>query len=331
LAPSLSNVQCSFTAPQDKAKGKKNKITPGPVLQYALDTDTPYNVVDSAANFRMEGWDLPCDGFDIGVVASFGYFIPDRIIARFPLGMINVHPSLLPKYRGAAPIQHALLNGDAETGCSIIRVHPTKMDGGDILSQSRTTIADTDTFASLYERLAEDGARQVMEVLQCMQGDARSLCPMLLPQAGAVVKAPKLERSRGEVCLRRMGAEDIHTTWRALHGFLPIFCRFRGLRVQLHQLAAPWTRRSDVDVLALMGTLGPEQSALVTRVGSVVFVGQEQQLLVRCGAGDWLPVERLQIQAKSVVDAYVFANAYIDQSIKRGSKGAFYSEKVVFE
>jgi methionyl-tRNA formyltransferase len=75
--------------------------------------------------------------YDLGVVVSFGYFIPKRIIDAFQQGAINVHPSLLPRFRGASPIQHAIMHGDIETGVSIIELHPHQFDAGRILSQSR--------------------------------------------------------------------------------------------------------------------------------------------------------------------------------------------------
>jgi hypothetical protein len=75
----------------------------------------------------------------------------------------------------------------------------------------------------------------------------------------------------------------------------------------------------------------PVKTASITRVGSLVYVGLERRLLVRCGAGDWLPVEQVQIQGKSVVSAAVFAQAYLDQGIRRADQSAFYSETVIFE
>ena len=75
--------------------------------------------------------------FDLGVVVSFGHKIPVELIQSLKYGAINMHPSLLPKYRGAAPIHHALLNNDKETGVSIIQVHPTKMDFGKIFLQKK--------------------------------------------------------------------------------------------------------------------------------------------------------------------------------------------------
>ncbi|RKP37881.1 formyl transferase, partial [Dimargaris cristalligena] len=78
--------------------------------------------------------------YDMGIVASFGSFIPRRIIEAFPLGMINVHPSLLPKYRGSTPIPTALLNEEPETGVTIQELHPRTIDAGKILLQGGLVI-----------------------------------------------------------------------------------------------------------------------------------------------------------------------------------------------
>lgn len=86
----------------------------------------------------LNDWHLPKDQqYDLGVVVSFGYFIPPHIISQFRFGAINVHPSLLPKYRGAAPIQHAIINGDHETGVTVQELDDKEFDAGRILAQER--------------------------------------------------------------------------------------------------------------------------------------------------------------------------------------------------
>ncbi len=84
----------------------------------------------------MTGWSMPSHvEADLGIVVSFGYRVPQRVIDAFPRGVLNLHPSLLPLYRGASPIQFSLLHGDRYTGVSLIDVHPTHIDGGHVLDQ----------------------------------------------------------------------------------------------------------------------------------------------------------------------------------------------------
>ncbi len=111
---------------------------------------------------RMESsWNI-----DFGIVISFGYFIPKRILSCFPRGIVNLHPSLLPKYRGAAPILHTLVNGDRIGGVSIIELHPERFDAGRILSQVAFPITLCNAFMlSMKKWLFKRELAQLVEVL----------------------------------------------------------------------------------------------------------------------------------------------------------------------
>ena len=99
--------------------------------------------------------------FDVGVVSSFGHLISSRIIKSCKLGMINVHGSLLPRWRGASPIQYAILNGDKITGITLMKIHPKRFDVGEIIFQQQFEIPSRETFKLLYENLAKIGAELV--------------------------------------------------------------------------------------------------------------------------------------------------------------------------
>ena len=103
-------------------------------------------------------------GADVAVLASYGKIIPESIINAFPCGIINIHPSLLPKYRGTTPIETALLNNDAETGVSVMRL-AKKMDAGNLIAQATVAITPETTKQSLYEQLATLGAKLLVEKL----------------------------------------------------------------------------------------------------------------------------------------------------------------------
>jgi methionyl-tRNA formyltransferase len=102
---------------------------------------------------------------DIGIVADFGIIIPEQIINSFPKGMANIHPSILPKYRGPTPVQTAILNGDNKTGVSIILLDKL-MDHGPILAQKEEVIETFDTTKTLYEKLFKQGALLLSQVLE---------------------------------------------------------------------------------------------------------------------------------------------------------------------
>lgn len=109
---------------------------------------------------------------DIGVLGSFGGIIPKEILDLFPNGILNIHPSLLPKYRGPSPVQTAILNGDGKTGVSIIKLDE-KVDHGPILAQKEGSISDRDTAETLYNRLFKKGAQMITSIIQSIEIDKR--------------------------------------------------------------------------------------------------------------------------------------------------------------
>ncbi|MSU62553.1 MAG: methionyl-tRNA formyltransferase [Pedosphaera sp.] len=140
----------------DKAKGRDLKIQPTPVKAEALKLGLPVlqPVKAHALEFIAELARLQPD---IIIVAAYGQILPQSILDLPRLGCLNVHTSLLPNYRGAAPIQWAILNGDAESGVTIMKMD-AGLDTGDILTQSRTTITEADNAQTLHDRLAGMGA-----------------------------------------------------------------------------------------------------------------------------------------------------------------------------
>ncbi|HPR67736.1 MAG TPA: methionyl-tRNA formyltransferase [Kiritimatiellia bacterium] len=150
---------------------------------------------------------------DVIVVACFGQFLKESLLAVPRLGTINVHPSLLPKYRGASPIQWALANGERETGVSVLYVTP-KMDAGDVLAQERMAIGPEETAATLEPKLAAKGADLLGRVLDGFREGRTQGVPQAESEA---TFARKLAKEDGRVDWRRP-AEAIRNRWR---GFSP--------------------------------------------------------------------------------------------------------------
>lgn len=124
---------------------------------------------------------------EVGVLAAFGKIIPDSIINAIPCGIINIHPSLLPKYRGTTPIETALLNNDPETGVSIMRLAKA-MDAGNILAQESVVITEETTKQSLYEQLSQLGAKLLTQVLPGVV--AKNAAETAQDEAGATFTSP---------------------------------------------------------------------------------------------------------------------------------------------
>jgi len=148
----------------DKKVGRKQVLTPSPIKKIALtnkiDVLQPEKISGNAEFIRRVNDLKP----DLIVIAAYGLILPKEILDIPKYRVINVHASLLPKYRGASPIQSAILNGDKETGVTIMLVNE-KMDEGDILMQKTITITDDDNFASLYDKLSILGTHLLIETL----------------------------------------------------------------------------------------------------------------------------------------------------------------------
>ena len=140
---------------------EKNNTDPVPTLCKQLGTDilTTNTLVPDEIEMKLRN-----ENADVAIVASFGLIIPEEILHIFPKGIVNIHPSYLPYYRGSTPIQTALANGDTETAVSIM-VIDTKMDHGPLLSQLPLAITPEDTTQSLYEKAFQMGAEKLVDIL----------------------------------------------------------------------------------------------------------------------------------------------------------------------
>jgi methionyl-tRNA formyltransferase len=189
LHSSLHQIVAVVTGP-DKPVGRGQRVKPSPVKSLAQELGYPILQPVSLKDdlFYSHLLDMAAD---ILVVVAFR-ILPDELLAVAPHGAINLHPSLLPKYRGAAPIQHCLLNGETRTGVTTIALTP-RVDTGDILLQKSCDIFPRDDFGSLSERLAREGAELVVDTLDGLEEDE------IIPQSqaslgqGDIPKAPKIK------------------------------------------------------------------------------------------------------------------------------------------
>ena len=173
-------VVLAVTQP-DKPVGRKRVLTPPPVKVCAQSHGIP---VYQPASMKTEETRLYLSVFsaDAIIVVAYGKILPPAILHMTPLGCINVHGSLLPRYRGAAPVQWAILNGDAETGVTTMRLDEG-VDTGDILLMSRCPLSDTVTGGELFDLLAQDGAALLSRTLTgLLEGTVQ---PQKQPEEGA--------------------------------------------------------------------------------------------------------------------------------------------------
>jgi methionyl-tRNA formyltransferase len=179
---------------------------------YAVE-DAPFERKDMPV--WMPDWLSQHTALDLAVVVSFGYLIPPSVLSRFRYGGINVHPSLLPKYRGPAPIENTILNGEKETGVSIIGLHPTRFDAGNVLAQSKINIPNPDQikYLELHEILERNASNLLYDTLKDFENYAKS---SHLQDEGQVTKAPKVKRELGFIDWNNTSALQVDRIHRAI-------------------------------------------------------------------------------------------------------------------
>jgi len=166
------------------------------------------------------------------VVAAYGKILPRSLLDLPPHGAINVHASLLPKYRGAAPVQRAILAGERVTGVTIMQMNE-RMDEGDILLQQEAPIRDDDTSESLLARLGEIGAALLVDALERL---ARGVLERRPQRDEEATLAPMVRKEEGEIDWRRPAAE-IERAVRAFHPWPGAYTRFGGKLLKIHRAA----------------------------------------------------------------------------------------------
>jgi methionyl-tRNA formyltransferase len=218
------------------------------------------------------------------VVVGYGQIIPQTVIDLAPLGIINVHASLLPKYRGAAPIPWALIRGERATGVTTMKIDPG-LDTGDILLQREIEICDDDTTETLSERLSVLGAGLVVETLRGVEQG--QIAPR--PQDGRLATlAPMLKKTDGLIDWR-LKAEEIAWRVRGLRPWPGAYSSFRSKTVHV------WRGRAAPDPT----THGLEPGSLLVKQGG---------LFVACGEATALEITELQLEGRKRLSAHEFLN-----------------------
>ncbi|HEB50559.1 MAG TPA: methionyl-tRNA formyltransferase [Desulfobulbus sp.] len=215
----------------DRPRGRGRKLTPPPVKVCAEAAGIP---VLQPASIRSEEFHQAVRELrpDLIVVAAYGKILPGSLLNLPPMGTINVHGSLLPKYRGAAPIQWAVINGETETGVTIMQMDEG-MDTGDILLPVKTPISEEDTAGTLFARLARLGGEALVQAIALLK-EGR-LTPV--PQDDALAtEAPMLTKEQGRLDWSR-DARSLHCLIRGLDPWPSAYTFLGGKRFRLFRPA----------------------------------------------------------------------------------------------
>jgi methionyl-tRNA formyltransferase len=282
LIASTHRVVGVLTQP-DRPAGRGQHLRASPVKLLALDARLP--LAQPATLKTVQGRaELTQWTPDVLVVVAYGLILPTPVLALPRLGCVNIHGSLLPRWRGAAPIQRALLAGDAETGVTIMQLD-AGLDTGPVLLERRRPIGAHDTAADLHDALAELGAAALIEALDGLA--AGSIKPRAQPAEG-VSHAPKIDKSEAPIDWTA-SAIQLDRQVRAFNPWPIAETRFAGESLRVLQARVAATAGTDAAPGTLLGLA-------------------DDGLHVACGEGV-LAVRELQRAGKRPVSARDFANA----------------------
>lgn len=272
----------------DKPTGRHQELTPTPIKAFVAKTGIPVLQPESLkknSDFEELLRNLEPDLF---VVVSYGQIIPKRLLEIPKFGALNVHGSLLPRYRGASPIQQSLLSGDTQTGITIIKINE-KMDEGPILFIKRMPIEETDTFETLYAKLAALGGEFIAPV--ALDYIDETLGPIPQDHSRATY-CEKIEKEDGRINWKVVTAEEIHNRIRAFTPWPGCFTIWNGKRLKILKTKVQADAKEKAGVMKIHTGESAEKE---------LWIGTKHGALI---------AEKLQIEGKGEMDAKTFINGY---------------------
>lgn len=273
----------------DRSVGRKRILTAPPVKEVALAHGIKVYQPEKLSGSPEMAELLTLDA-DIIVTAAYGQFVPTKLLKYPPYKAINVHASLLPKYRGGAPIHYAIWQGEQETGISIMYME-REMDAGDILAQATTPIDFHEDVADLFERLALIGRDLLLETLPLLFKDQIQAMPQDVNQ---VTYSPTIQKDQEQIDWSQ-SAEEIHNHVRAFRPFPSTYTIWNNERLKIWQ-------GEPIDFV--------KQEA---KPGTIIAV-QDNQLIIQCGEGHYA-ISELQPSGKKRISTSDFLNGVSASSL----------------
>lgn len=280
-----------FTQP-DKPKGRGHKLTPPPVKELAqsLGIEVRQPETLKSGNVLTEFGDI-----DLIVVAAYGQLLPSYVLEYPKYGCINVHASLLPKYRGAAPIQRCIMDGEFESGVTIMQM-AEGLDTGDMLSRVVLKIGDNETAGELYDRLATAGAQLLVETVDRIERGEITPVPQNDAEASY---AHKLTRETGRIDWSK-SAEEVRNLIRGVNPYPMAYTEYEGEVLKI--IEAERGRATNAECGTLTGV-------------------EDGMLEVACGDGQSIFVKTLQFKGGKKMDVKSYLNGHsMNFGVKLGQK-----------
>ncbi|GHU53337.1 methionyl-tRNA formyltransferase [Clostridia bacterium] len=276
-------VVLAVTQP-DKPLGRKRVITPPPVKEFALQEGIPVfqpEKIKKAENIA----ELRKANADIFVVAAYGQILSQEILDIPKFGCVNVHASLLPKYRGAAPIQHSIINGERETGVTIMRMDKG-LDTGDMILSKAIIIEETDTAGTMFEKLAVLGGELLLSALTQIEcGSA-----VYTKQDDSLsTYAPMINKETGLIDFNK-DVQSIVNLVRGLAPFDTAYTRYQGEVIKI------WEAK-------------PYYKDFEARAGQVVEIDKKNGIIIKTFT-DTICISEIQAQSSKRMDALAYARGH---------------------
>lgn len=281
LAKQDHEIAVVFTQP-DKPAGRGGHLRKTRIKERAelmdVPVEQPETLKDGTAGETLRRYDV-----DLAVVVAYGHLIPKTMLEIPRHGFINLHASLLPKYRGAAPVPHAILNGEKETGLTVFRLNE-RFDEGDILERAVIPITLSDTSATILEKMSPIGATLVCKVVGELEAGWANFVPQIEAEA---TRAPKMSKDDGLIRWEQ-SAVQIDLACRAYQPW-PLAFTYVGqgdkkLRMTVLQV-------EPADITALPNRAGNETP------GTILAADPKTGLIVRCASGG-VRLRRVRIEGK---------------------------------
>ena len=287
LSDSPHKILALVTQP-DKKRGRSLNVEPPPTKVLAMTKGIPVFQPDNASSAESEGY-LKGLGADLFVVISFGQILKKNILDIPRQYSINLHGSLLPRYRGAAPTNWAIINCDKSTGITIIMMNEG-LDEGDIISTCQIAIDDDDTNITLSEKLADKGAVLLLETIDKIEAD-KIINPVKQDDL-AVTYAPKLKKKDGLIDWSASSA-NIRNKVRGLLPWPGAYTHYEGRILKILQAEQAHSN------------ISPKEA----KYGQVLEITKGKGIIVRSGSGD-IAITRLQLEGKKVLDSDSFVRGH---------------------
>lgn len=301
--------------PASPGKGKRLVKSPVQVKAEALHLPvvTPENAKDDEFLKMLES-----ENIDLCITAAYGNYLPRRFLAIPKFGTVNIHPSLLPKYRGAAPVQRCLENGDTCSGVTLLYT-VSKMDSGPIISQISKTLHGDELSPPLMKELFAEGTKELVKIIpKIFQSEITMNSNVSFQNDDLATQAPKLGTSESLITFDH--AKNIYNKYRAFYGWPEIYAYFRiklsetiknfdaVLRIKLKKIIMLPETEMESKYSSALAEFKVKNHAVIFR--KYHSNPKEMVGIIRCQDGNYLGILEMQAEHRNIVNALSFFNGY---------------------